>query len=57
MTVKHIIGECPLSSAIRRRNFKLANDFKEIMNEGNSFDPERIFDVLREIELLNHIYD
>ena len=55
MTVKHIIGECPLSNVIRRRNFKHANGFNEIVDEGNSFDPERIFDFLREIGFLGQI--
>ena len=36
MTVKHIIiGECPFFNLIRRRNFKNANNFKDIMDEGN----------------------
>ena len=55
MIAKHIIEDCPLFSAIRRRNFNHANNFKEIMDEDNSFDPERIFDFLREIGFLDRI--
>ena len=41
ITVKHITGECPLFNVRSRRNFKNVNNFKEIIDEGNGFGPER----------------
>ena len=38
MTVKHIIGEYLLFNVMKRRNFKNASNFEEIMEEGNRFD-------------------
>ena len=55
LTVKHIIGECPFFIVIRRRNFKNSRNFEEIMDEGNSFDPERLFNFSREIGFLHQI--
>ena len=54
LTVKHIIGECHfthLYDGTRRRNFRGAGNFGEIMSETEDFYPEEIFDYFREIGL------
>ena len=55
LTVKHIIGECHLYDGVRRRKFEGACTFEEIMTENEDFNPEKIFDYKREIELLGQI--
>ena len=50
-----LIGERPLFNTMRRRNFKHANNFEEIMDEGSGLGLERIFDFLQEIKLLDQI--
>ena len=55
LTVKHIIGECCLYNGARRRKFQASDSFEEIMSENENFNPEEIFDYMREIGLLGQI--
>ena len=45
----------PLEDGIRRRRFQGQGVFEKIMSENEDFNPEEIFDYMREIGLLGQI--
>ena len=55
LTIKHIIGECPRYNLIRKQKFGTRCSFADIMSEEGDFDPDKIFEYLNEIGLLDKI--
>ena len=55
LTMKHIVEECLKYNLIQRQKFGTRNSFADIMNEEGDFDPEKIFEYLSEIGLLNKL--